>query len=420
MRFHHSFLLAILAGSFCLLKAQTPLPEHPRPDFLREQWINLNGVWDFGFDSLDTGLQEGWFKLSSLPEKITVPFSWGSPLSGLEDLSDIAWYSREIQIPEDWTGERTFLVIGACDWKSELWIDGKHVGAHQGGYNQFEFDLTPFVKPGQVHRLCLSVDDTEHSFKLNGKQGYGKARGIWQTVYLERRGAVAFEYIHFTPDIDRETVRVSARLDKPAPKDLEMNIIFPGGELPVFTALIKKGETASEFQLAVPNPHLWELDDPYLYDVKIQLRLKEQSLDELQSYFGMRKISIMDMPENGHPYVALNNRPIYLQLCLDQAYHPEGFYTYPSDEFMRDEIIRSKKIGLNGNRIHIKVEIPRKLYWADKLGLLIMADVPNFWGEPGDSARNEWAYAMREMIRRDYNHPSIFSWVLFHGKTVWE
>lgn len=414
MKFRNAVLPVLLAGSFCILNAQIPLPEHPRPDFMREEWINLNGAWDFGFDSLDAGIKERWFKLAVLPGKITVPFSWGSPLSGLKNLSDIAWYSREITVPLEWTGANTFLVIGACDWKSDLWIDGKSVGSHQGGYNQFEFDLTPFINPGSTHRICLRVDDSEHPFKLNGKQGYGEAKGIWQTVYLERRGTVAFKYIHFTPDIDREVLKVTARLNRPAPKNLQIDLIFPGGELPISTSTIKKGAEELAFELSIPGPHLWALDDPYLYDLSVQLRQKELKLDEVHSYFGMRKISITDLPGSNFPYVALNNRPIYLQLSLDQAYHPEGFYTYPSDAFMRDEIIRSKKIGLNGMRIHIKTEVPRKLYWADKLGLLTMADVPNFWGEPSDSARKEWEYAMRGMIERDYNHPSIFSWVLFN------
>ncbi|MCP4311154.1 MAG: glycoside hydrolase family 2 [Bacteroidetes bacterium] len=414
MKFYCVLILALLAGSFNLLNAQIPLSEHPRPDFMRTQWINLNGEWEFGFDSLNAGISESWFKTASLPDKIRVPFSWGSPLSGTEDLTDIAWYSREIKIPESWKGERTFLVFGACDWKSDLWIDGQPAGSHQGGYNQFEFDLTSFVTPGSSHRITLRVDDSDHPFKLNGKQGYGEAKGIWQTVFLELRGSVALQYIHFTPDIDRERVTVTARLDHPAPMELNLDVIFPNGELSGIYSLINKGDEELEFEIPIPDPHLWELDDPYLYDVTVQLSQQELALDEVHSYFGMRKISFMDLPGSGHPYVALNNRPIYLQLSLDQAYHPDGFYTYPSDDFMREEIIRSKKIGLNGNRIHIKTEIPRKLYWADKLGLLIMADVPNFWGEPGDTAKKEWEYAMREMIERDYNHPSIFSWVLFN------
>lgn len=415
MKLLQALTLTLMASGFSIMSAGIPLPEHPRPDFMRENWINLNGIWDFNFDKDDWGRTEKWFEAKNFEEQILVPFSWGAPLSGVADLADIAWYSREIRVPSSWAGERTFLVIGACDWISELWIDGLSVGTHQGGYMQFEFDLTPFITPGSSHRITLRVDDREHPYKLNGKQGYGEAKGIWQTVFLERRGTVAIKRLHFTPDIDNKLLTVSVQLDQSAPENLHLELLFPKGELESLSSpQIKKGSDKLEFIIDIPDPHLWNLDDPYLYELKVQLHNKTSVLDEIQSYFGMRKISIMDLPGSNFPYVALNNKPIYLQLSLDQAYHPEGYYTYPDDDFMRDEILRSKKIGLNGNRIHIKTEIPRKLYWADKLGLLIMADVPNFWGEPDEMAKQEWEYAMRAMIARDYNHPSIFSWVLFN------
>jgi len=412
-------MILLLGTSFIQLSAQDqeiPLPEHPRPDFQRPDWLNLNGTWSFSFDSLDVGVDREWFEKPIFTELITVPFPWGSRLSGVQDLADIGWYSRRLDIPGDWEGNRIFLVIGACDWLSTLWIDGSYVGTHSGGYTPFEFDLTDYVIPGKSHQLVMRVDDSPHTFKLEGKQGYGEAKGIWQTIYLEGRGSVSLSDLHFTPDIDHDLVRVHAMLDQPAGEDLYINLSFPNKEIQgmVTSPKIDKKQQEIEFEILVPDPQLWDLENPYLYEVKATLHNNESVFDELSSYFGMRKISIMDLPGSRIPYVALNNKPVYLQLSLDQAYHPDGFYTYPSDAFMRDEIIRSKKIGLNGNRIHIKVEIPRKLYWADKLGLLIMADVPNFWGEPGDTARSEWEYAMREMIRRDYNHPSIFSWVLFN------
>ena len=159
-----------------------------------------------------------------------------------------------------------------------------------------------------------------------------------------------------------------------------------------------------------PNPKLWTLESPFLYDIEATL-----GKDKLKSYFGMRKVSVMNLPGTDHPYIALNNKPIYLQLALDQSYHPDGYYTFPSDKFMKDEILRSKSIGLNGIRIHIKVEVPRKLYWADKLGLLVMEDLPNSWGEPEERMRRESTYTLEEMIKRDYNHPSIFSWVIMNA-----
>ncbi|MFW5657736.1 MAG: glycoside hydrolase family 2 protein [Bacteroidota bacterium] len=393
-----------------------PLPEHPRPDFMRTSWLNLNGTWQFAFDSTDTGLSEQWYSSPDFNQNIRVPFPWGSNLSGIENKAHIGWYSREITIPPTFNSERTFLVIGAADWKTDVWLDGQHIGTHQGGYTPFEFELTQHVQHNKTHQLVVRVDDTPHAFKLEGKQGYGEAKGIWQTVYLEARGQTALKQVHFSPDIDKDKVTVKAVLDKPAQKKQRIAIDFPNKELSntIYSPIIKKNDTSIEFDIAIPEPHLWTLDDPYLYDVNVKLVEDDRVLDQVVSYFGMRKISIVDLPGTDYPYVALNDKPVYLQMSLDQAYHPDGFYTYPSDEFMRDEILRSKKIGLNGNRIHIKVEIPRKLYWADKLGLLIMADVPNFWGEPTDTARQEWEYAMREMIKRDYNHPSIFSWVLFN------
>ncbi len=419
MKFILPALALIIGTAFHPASAQAPeipLPEHPRPDFEREDWINLNGLWSFNYDSLDTGLDQKWFDKPIFTEKITVPFPWGSRLSGVPDLADIGWYSRRLDIPLGWDGKRTFLVIGACDWLSSVWIDGRLVGTHQGGYTPFEFDISEFVSPGSSHQLVIRVDDSPHAFKLEGKQGYGEAKGIWQTVYLESRGAIALRQLHFTPDIDRGTVRVHATLDQQARENLYVNLSFPNKEIQgiLTSPRIEKKQEEIEFVIDIPDPQLWDLENPYLYEVTATLHNNESVFDAVSSYFGMRKISILDMPGSRIPYVALNNQPIYLQLCLDQAYHPDGFYTYPSDDFMRDEIIRSKKIGLNGNRIHIKVEVPRKLYWADRLGLLIMADVPNFWGEPGDTARGEWEQAMREMIARDYNHPAIFSWVLFN------
>jgi hypothetical protein len=413
------YKLLALCGIFLWLNVsgQTiPLPEHPRPDFERAQWLNLNGTWDFSFDNENKGIDQKWYNSTNFNQKIVVPFPWGSELSGVENKSDIGWYSRTIQVPESFAGKRTFLVIGASDWITDVWIDGNHLGTHQGGYTPFEFDLTPFVSNTKEHKLAVRVDDTPHDFKLEGKQGYGAAKGIWQTVYLEARGSVVLKNVHFTPDIDQKKVTVKAMLDQPATENMTVKVNFPNKELslPVTSPTIKKNDQSVEFEISIPDQRLWSLDDPYLYNVAVTLNGKDKTYDEVNSYFGMRKISVANLPGTDYPYVMLNNKPIYLQLCLDQAYHPKGFYTYPSDEFMRDEIIRSKKIGLNGNRIHIKVEVPRKLYWADKLGLLIMADVPNWWGEPVDAAFNEWDVAMRGMIDRDYNHPAIFSWVLFN------
>jgi len=318
-----------------------------------------------------------------------------------------------VKVPESWQDKRVFLVVGACDWLTKGWFDGRALGEHRGGYTPFDFDLTPHVKWGQDQPIVLRVDDTPHPFKLEGKQGYGAAKGIWQTIYLEARPALHLSSLHYSPDIEAGKVTVKAQFNAAAPAGTKLVLHFKTGTVPDATQAVASGAKEVQFDVPVPNAHLWSLDDPFLYEVDAAL-ISSGAEDHVGTYFGMRKIGITKLPGTEFPYVALNNKPIYLQLTLDQSYHPDGFYTFPSDAFMRDEILRSKRIGLNANRIHIKVEVPRKLYWADRLGLLIMADVPNFWGEPTPEAQQESEFALRGMVARDFNHPAIFSWVTFN------
>ena len=402
---------------FCLLAAVTltgqpiPLPEHPRPDFERAQWQNLNGSWQFEFDSLDQGITKKWNEGNAdFAYKINVPFPWGSHLSGVKDNADIAWYKRELTISPDWKNKRTFLTIGASDWETTVWLDGKILGTHQGGYTPFSFDLTEHVTYGKPQKLIVRVDDKRRDFTLYGKQGYGNARGIWQTVYVEARGNEYAEAIHFIPDIDKETATATIYLPADAKTDIKASVFIKTATTPIRKeVIIPKGKDKFIFTIAIPKPHVWSMDDPYLYDVDVTV-----GDDAFKTYFGMRKVSVINLPGTDFPYVAINNKPVYLQLTLDQSYHPEGFYTFPSDDFMRKEIELAKSIGLNGIRPHIKTEIPRKLYWADKLGVLVMADLPNSWGDPDAKMQHEAETTFREMVKRDFNHPSIFSWILFN------
>jgi hypothetical protein len=422
---HHTLratLLTLFLASSA--HAQIPLPEHPRPDFQRSDWINLNGRWQFKFDKADQGLRSAWFN-SALPTplSILVPFSWGAPLSGVHDSADIGWYQRNVTVPQNWRGKRTFLVVGASDWRTSVWLDGVKLGEHQGGYTPFSVELTQ-VKYGSLQRLTVRVDDSPHPFKLEGKQGYGKARGMWQTVYLEARGTDPLEYVHFTPNITTGRVSVEAQLHEPAPQAMTMRVAFRKGTdslSVVATALpapveqrIERGARQVRFEVVVPNAHLWSIEDPHLYDVSATLRGDGMATDSVDTYFGMREISVVNLPGTVIPYVALNGKPIYMQLSLDQAYHPTGFYTFPTDSALRHEILQARRIGLTGLREHIKIEAPRKLYWADRLGVLIMADVPNWWGPPDSVAFAEHDYAMRQMIQRDYNHPAVFAWIAYN------
>ncbi len=403
-------ILLLLITTITCLSQDIPLPEHPNPIKHRQDWINLNGRWDFALDSADIGIQNDWssgttdFNLS-----ITVPFPWGSPLSGVEDKADIGWYKRQITIPASWKDKRAFLIIGASDWETHVWLNGKLIGSHQGGYVPIELELND-IEYDTPMTLVIRADDKRRPHTLYGKQGYGNARGIWQTVYLEGRGTQYLEDIHFSPNIDDSTVTVTAYLPNPAKQDTEVIITVKGDNLNQGkTFSFKKDQTKARTVVKIPDPKLWTLNNPFLYEVSVSI-----GNDQLNSYFGMRKIGVMNLPGTDIPYVSLNNEPIYLQMALDQSYHPEGYYTFPSDQFMIDEINRSKSIGLNGIRTHIKVEIPRKLYWADKLGILVMEDLPNSWGEPEEAMQKESTYTLREMIKRDFNHPSIFSWVLMN------
>ena len=392
------FLSVLALASACAFAAEIPLPEHPRPDWERAEWMNLNGEWDFGF-------AQGRYD-----RKITVPFGWGSPLSGVKDEGDIGYYRRSVTVPAAWKGKRVFVVVGAADHMTECMFAGDDLGKHSGGYTPFEFELTDLVKWGEAQTLEFKVWDpppkvARECHYLYGKQGYGNARGIWQTVYLEARGDVYLDCVRFTPRISDGRVFVDACLGSPAKTNLALRLAVDGESygLPVLAGQMK----VSGF-VDIKAPRLWTLDDPHLYDVKLTL-----GDDAVKTYFGFREVGVGKNP-NGDSYVTLNGKPIYLQLCLDQSYHPEGWYTFPSDEFMKNEILISKKLALSGNRVHIKVEVPRKLYWADKLGVLIQADVPCAWGDASEAMFEEHWKCFEGMVKRDFNHPSIYQWTLFN------
>jgi hypothetical protein len=404
---HLVFLLLLLLNP-SIHAQEIPLPEHPRPDFQREQWQNLNGTWAFAFDAQDKGIQEGWAEGETVFDKtILVPFPWGSNLLGIQDEADIGWYQREIIVDQSWQGKRIFLTVGASDWETSIWLDGTYLGKHQGGYVPFSFELTDHVKFGEAQKLIIRADDARREFTLYGKQGYGNARGIWQTVYLEARGDDYLDALHFASDIDNNKVKVTAYLSELSDDDISLSLTITGPADPInHLAIIPAGKNRIGFDIDIPDPRLWNLEDPYLYQVEAVLEE-----DVVRSYFGMRKISVVNLPGTDYPYIALNDEPVYLQLALDQSYHPDGFYTFPSDQFMKEEIIRSKSIGLNGIRTHIKVEVPRKLYWADKLGLLVMEDLPNSWGEPDEKMRSESAYTLRGMINTFRTYPRVGGWL---------
>ena len=390
--------LALVAG------AEIPLPEHPRPDFERAEWLNLNGEWDFRFDGETTFAQ-----------KILVPFGWGSPASGVKDGGDTAWYRRSVTVPTGWKGKRVFVVVGASDHDTTAFFAGENLGKHVGGYTPFEYELTDFVKWGEAQELMFKVWDPDGAkassgHYLYGKQGYGNVRGIWQTVYLEARGETYVDRVMMAPHAAEGRVEATVFLSAPAKAamtcELAVGQQFERVEFEV-------GQMYAKRSITLKEPHLWDLEDPYLYDVAVTLKQSETACDHVKTYFGLRDIGTGKNP-NGDWYMTLNGKPLYLQMCLDQSYHPTGWYTFPSDEFMKNEILIAKRLGLTGNRVHIKVEVPRKLYWADKLGLLIQADVPCAWGDASEAMFEEHWNCFFGMLARDFNHPCIYQWTLFN------
>ena len=392
-----------------------PLSEHPRPDFERPVWQNLNGYWQFRADSADVGLTEKWqTQPGSFTRKILVPFSWASKLSEVKmPRVDVGWYTRTFKLgnSDQWKGENTWLVIGASDFNTTVWVNGKQTGAHSGGYVPFDFNISPYLQAGE-NQMVIRVEDKQVGNRPSGKQYYGNAKGIWQTVYLEARPENFISGIRFTPDIDSRKVEVEVKLSKAAGSPQEFTLVGKGNGIN-FHDVIPANQSTVKYSISIENMKLWDLNNPYLYEVVASVS-SESARDDVSTYFGMRKISAMKVSGEDFQYVALNNRPIYLRMALDQSFHPGGFYTFPSDQFMKEEIQRAKDLGLNGLRIHIKAEIPRKLYWADKLGLLIMEDIPNFGSDPDSISKANWEYIAEREIERDYNHPAIFSWVLFN------
>lgn len=376
-----------------------PKPEFPRPQCQRDTWMNLNGSWDFQLFSTDEAQQEEAFRQNRVYQrKITVPFTWTCPLSGVEEKeAGTGWYSRIVQFS---SANRIFLCFGAVDHDCEVYINGKLAGTHQGGYTYFEFDVTELWQPGENLIEVRAQDDRLES-QLYGKQGYGEIQGIWQTVWLEERSEFYIESFRFTTKITGE-IGLSAKVQ--APDGTTLTAEFGGISA---TGIAQNGQVEMAFQLQ--NPRLWSLEDPYLYEGTLKL-----DGDVIHTYFGVREIGTASFDGKNYPWITLNGKPVYINGTLDQAFNPQGYFTYPDEESVQQVAASVKRLGLNMARIHIKAEEPRKLYWMDKLGVLVMADVPCFWGEPNQAAQDGYERDWPRILSRDINHPCIFAWVMFN------
>jgi len=378
--------------------------------------MNLNGEWDFRFDEDNVGLLEKWQTdgLGSYDTKIIVPFSWVSPLSGIGDnRKGIAWYSRSVRYAASGSGDRLFLHFGAVDYSTMVWVNDQQVGTHTGGYGAFSFDVTSAWNTDSDNRIVVRAEDQDHSYQTRGKQGYGETRGIWQTVWLETRAQSYVEGVRILTKLDG-TIEITGQVQAERAEEAELSFEFDGGLVRHKTPLLlSEGDNAFSTSFQVAAPRHWSPDDPYLYEGTITLKTSV-STDTIGTYFGIREIGSALFADRSYRWITLNGKPVYLSGTLDQAFYPEGHFTAPSDEELQDEIWRLKRLKLNFVRIHIKPEEPRKLYWADKFGILVMEDMPCFWGEPDKTARAAYEVEAREILNRDYNHPSIISWVVFN------
>ena len=415
--FQRMLLCLTLGTAFCTANAvDIPRPEYPRPQFERTDWVNLNGQWTFEMDFGSSGEQRGWTNSKGLSKKITVPFCPESELSGIgyTDFIPCVWYQRNINIPAEWNGKKILLHFGAADYETKVYVDGKMVGEHKGAGSSFNFDITSYVKAGQQANLVVRVyDNLRGGMQPGGKQctalysagcSYTRVTGIWQTVWMEAVNEQALKNVFAIPDIDQQQLVVRPEFYNEG-NDNTLTVEVKDGKKTV-AKRTSQASNQSTIVLPIKNAHLWSPEDPYLYDVKYTVKNAQgEVIDEVSSYMGMRKVHI----SGGYFY--LNNKPYFQRLVLDQGYYPDGIWTAPSDEALRQDIEMSKAVGFNGARLHQKVFEERYYYWADKLGYLT-------WGEEASwvlninnelAVRNfltEWA----EIVVRDRNHPSLVTW----------
>lgn len=408
--------LFVLAAFSCSLLAQQgiPRPEYPQPQFQREQWLNLNGSWELEFDDGNVGLDQDWAAgTRKFTRNITVPFCFESPRSGIGDTSfhPWVWYRRSFTVPQGWRGRRTLLNFGAVDYRAKVWVNGRLAVEHEGGNTPFHSEISAFLKPGPNTLVVRAEDPPTDRYIPRGKQYwelkptsifYTRTSGIWQTVWLEPVGDSFLEQVRITPELDG-TVRFEARTTRPQP-DLTLEATIRFAHADVNSGRTRTDGPRTTVSVFVADPKLWYPGSPQLYDVSFELRRGATVLDRVNSYFGFRTIST----EGGR--VVINGRPTFLKMVLDQGYWPETLLTPPTDEAIQYDIRMTQEMGFNGARKHQKLEDPRYLYWADRMGFFVSSEMANaYLFDDGYAQRftREWM----EAVQRDYNHPSIIMWV---------
>ena len=357
------------------------LSEYPRPQMVRDEWVNLNGIWEYAITPSEAEPEK-------MDGNILVPFAVESALSGVGRAigeNEALWYEREFTVPEEWAGQRVLLNFGAVDWKAEVYVDDTFVGEHTGGYAPFSFDVTDMLAKGKKHSLKVKVTDrTDKWYQPRGKQvsqpegiWYTAVTGIWQTVWMEPVPASHIDSYYAVADIDAGTLAVTVDAAVGDGDVVEVVLLSDGDP-------VAKAE-GREVTLAVPEMRLWSPSDPYLYGLEISVLRDGEAVDAVKGYTAMRKISYA-ADKDGHKRMLLNNEPLFQYGPLDQGWWPDGLYTAPSDEALAFDIEKTKEMGFNMIRKHVKVE-PSRWYWhCDRLGMLVWQDMPSI----ADNSTNVW------------------------------
>lgn len=392
-----------------------PRPEHPRPQFLRESWQNLNGEWEFYRDFSASGRERKIYEDETFPETITVPFCPESQLSGIgfKDFMPSVWYGKNINIVKEQLDGRVLLHFGACDYQTFVYVNAKEVGSHIGGYASFEFDITDFLHEGNNRLVVCALDDVKTHFQPRGKQAkryysngcdYSRTTGIWQTVWLEFVSSTYIRNVLVNATDLGGAVTLEVKLNRYV-RNATFKVSVSERGATVFNDTYALSGTVNTLLLRLDNPKIWNPGAPELYDVEYTLLCGDTVVDSVKSYFGIRRIDI------DGTRVFINGKSVFQRLILDQGFYPDGIYTAPSDHALVQDIQMSMALGFNGARLHQKVFEERFLYHADRLGYLVWGEYPDSGLDETDTEAlhmmlPEWL----ECVERDRNHPSIIGW----------
>jgi hypothetical protein len=391
--------------------------EYPRPQLQRSNWQNLNGLWQYAITANNVTTPAAW------DGQILVPFAIESALSGVKKMvqpDQNLWYKRTITKPDLKKGERLLLHFGAVDWQATVFVNNKKLGFHSGGYQNFTIDITDALTKKENELLVKVYDPTDKGPNPHGKQvlnpkdiWYTPTTGIWQTVWLETVPTVHINNLKMTPDLDKNELQLQVNVSGGAnPQDYTIEASSSsaqGGGTNV------KGAVNGIVKLPVPNAHPWSPEDPFLYDLSVKLLYKGKAIDEVKSYFGMRKVEVKK-DADGHDRIFLNNKYTFNLGTLDQGFWPDGIYTAPTDEALAFDIKAMKAMGFNTIRKHIKREPDRWYYHCDKLGIIVWQDMINPSFNLNDEAKKAFEQESKENIEQLYNHPCITTWTLFNEK----